>query len=87
MKKIALFLTILLCTATMVWAQQDCPQVDCPGICGRFVDADGDGFCDHGRLSAQEKPATPAEQPAQTAKTPEPKKAVEAGNEVTAARV
>ena len=65
-------------------AQRDCPQVDCPGICGRFVDADGDGFCDHGQLSAQEKPATPATQTVQTAKTPEPKKSVEAGNEVTA---
>ena len=58
----------------MTWAQQDCPQVDCPGLCGRFVDADGDGFCDHGRLSAKEKPAATAEQPTQTAKTPEPKK-------------
>lgn len=85
MKKIALFLTILLCTATTAWAQQDCPQVDCPGICGRFVDADGDAFCDHGRLSAQEKNAASAEQPAQTTKTPEPKKTIAAGNEVTAA--
>ena len=62
-------------------AQQDCPQVDCPGICGRFVDADGDGFCDHGRLSAQEKPTATAEKPAQTPKTPEPKKNAPSVNE------
>ena len=43
-------------------AQQDCPQVDCPGICGRFVDANGDGFCDHGQLS-QPKAEAKAEQP------------------------
>ncbi len=55
-------------------AQQDCPQVDCPGICGRFVDADGDGFCDHGKLSAKEKATVPAEQTAPTAQTPQPKK-------------
>ena len=65
-------------------AQRDCPQVDCPGICGRFVDADGDGFCDHGQLSAKEKPASSAEQTAQPTKTPTPKKIVEAANEVTA---
>jgi hypothetical protein len=85
MKKITLFLLFFVFAVTAAMAQQDCPQVDCPGICGRFVDADGDGFCDHGRLSAQEKPTASAEQPAQAAKTPEPKKAVEAGNEVTAA--
>ena len=50
----------MLCGA--VSAQQDCPQVDCPGICGRFVDADGDGFCDHGKLS-QPKTEPKAEQP------------------------
>lgn len=81
MKKFALFLTILLCTATMAWAQQDCPQVDCPGICGRFVDADGDGFCDHGRLSAQEKNAASAEQTAPSAQTELSKKPVNAVND------
>ena len=50
----------MLCGA--VCAQQDCPQVDCPGICGRFVDADGDGFCDHGKLS-RPKTEPKAEQP------------------------
>lgn len=30
---------------------QDCPQVDCPGRCGRFTDINGDGFCDYGHLS------------------------------------
>jgi len=30
-----------------------CPwdEVDCPGKCGRYFDADGDGFCDYGLLS------------------------------------
>ena len=30
-----------------------CPwdEIDCPGKCGRFFDADGDGFCDYGRVS------------------------------------
>ena len=74
MKRITLCLLFAVFAVMAAMAQQDCPQVDCPGICGRFVDADGDGFCDHGRLSAQEKPAATAEQPAQTAKTPEPKK-------------
>ena len=36
--------------------------MDCPGICGRFVDANGDGFCDHGQLS-QPKAEAKAEQP------------------------
>ena len=74
MKKTALLLLLALFATAAATAQQDCPQVDCPGICGRFVDADGDGFCDHGRLSAKEEPATAAEQPAQTPKAPTPKK-------------
>ncbi|MPM08401.1 hypothetical protein SDC9_54713 [bioreactor metagenome] len=39
-----------------------CPwdEVDCPGKCGRFYDANGDGFCDYGLLSAVVKPDTVA---------------------------
>ena len=74
MRSSALLLIFFLCVTTMAWAQQDCPQVDCPGICGRFVDADGDGVCDHGQLSAKGKATTPAEQTAQTPKAPIPKK-------------
>ena len=74
MKKITLFLLFFVFAVTATMAQQDCPQVDCPGICGRFVDANGDGFCDHGRLSAQEKNAASAEQTAPSAQTPQPKK-------------
>ena len=76
MKKITLFLLFAVFAAMAVMAQQDCPQVDCPGICGRFVDADGDGFCDHGKLSAKEKATVPAEQTAPAAQTPQPKKPV-----------
>ena len=74
MKKTALLLLLALFATAAATAQQDCPQVDCPGICGRFVDADGDGFCDYGQLSAQEKPAAIAAQTAQTPKAPTPKK-------------
>ena len=81
MKKITLFLLFAVFAVTAAMAQQDCPQVDCPGICGRFVDADGDGFCDHRRLSIQEKPAAPAEQAAQTTKTPKPTKNVPSVND------
>ncbi|MCR4857694.1 MAG: hypothetical protein K5890_05800 [Bacteroidales bacterium] len=35
------------------FAQVDCPQTDCPGRCGRFIDENSDGFCDHGHLSSQ----------------------------------
>lgn len=51
-------------------AQQDCGAVDCPGRCGRYVDGNGDGFCDHGRLSA---PQPEAAKPAETAKTEQSK--------------
>ena len=68
----------------MLTAQRDCPQVDCPGICGRFVDADGDGFCDHGQLSAKETAAASVEQTAQAPKAPTPKKpAVSASGETS----
>ena len=84
MKKTALLLLLVLFTTAAATAQQDCPQVDCPGICGRFVDADGDGFCDHGLLSSPKVTA----QTEQTPKAPKPKKTVGNGNsEVTPAPV
>ena len=47
------------------FAQVDCPQTDCPGRCGRFIDENGDGFCDHGHLSIQtEEKATETASPA-----------------------
>ncbi len=48
-----------------VQAQQDCDVIDCPGQCGRFIDQNNDGFCDHGKLS---KPAADPVQKADTAK-------------------
>ena len=74
MKRVTLFLMFIVFVTMTTMAQQDCPQVDCPGICGRFVDADGDGFCDHGKLSAKEKAEAPVEQTAPSAQTPQPKK-------------
>ena len=76
MKKITLYILFTVFAVMTAMAQQDCPQVDCPGICGRFVDANGDGFCDHGRLSAQEKNAASAEQTAPSAQTELSKKPV-----------
>ena len=62
MKRIIFITLSLIMLCGTIAAQQDCPQVDCPGICGRFVDANGDGFCDHGQLS-QPKAEAKAEQP------------------------
>ena len=81
MRKITIFLILVVFAATAAMAQQDCPQVDCPGICGRFVDADGDGFCDHGKLSAKEKAEAPVERTAPSAQTPQPKKPVKSVND------
>lgn len=50
-KTILIFLLAII--AIPVFAQVDCPQTDCPGRCGRFIDENGDGFCDHGHLSSQ----------------------------------
>lgn len=50
-KTILIFLLALI--AIPSFAQVDCPQTDCPGRCGRFIDENGDGFCDHGHLSSQ----------------------------------
>lgn len=62
-KRTLLFLFLLFAAVGASFAQVDCPQTDCPGRCGRFVDNDGDGFCDHGLLSK------PAAAPAETAKS------------------
>ncbi len=62
MKRTILIILSLMMLCGPISAQQDCPQVDCPGICGRFIDNDGDGFCDHGKLS-QPKVEPKAEQP------------------------
>ncbi|MCQ2285617.1 MAG: hypothetical protein MJZ76_01930 [Bacteroidales bacterium] len=58
MKKTLLLFTIFLFSISLLKAQDwTCPQIDCPGQCGAFVDANGDGFCDHGQLSsAQQAP-------------------------------
>lgn len=57
------FFTLIIALLTAVsFAQvaQDCGAVDCPGRCGRFIDQNGDGFCDRGRLSTPAPtPATP----------------------------
>ena len=60
MKRTLLFLCMVVLAMMPSMAQVDCPQVDCPGICGRFVDANHDGFCDHGHLSRQAATPTPA---------------------------
>lgn len=62
MKRTILIILSLMMLCGPISAQQDCPQVDCPGICGRFIDNDGDGFCDHGKLS-KSKTEPQAEQP------------------------
>ncbi|MBO4646131.1 MAG: hypothetical protein J5642_06410 [Bacteroidales bacterium] len=68
-KTFFLILTLIIFCGT-ISAQQDCPAVDCPGMCGRFVDADGDGFCDHGKLSKPK--AEPKTEPAVQQQTPPP---------------
>ncbi|MBR3578261.1 MAG: hypothetical protein IKN98_05720 [Bacteroidales bacterium] len=73
MKRIIFITLSLIMLCGPISAQQDCPQVDCPGICGRFIDNDGDGFCDHGQLSKPKaEPADQAQQPKETAKTATP---------------
>lgn len=54
---IILALMVTLAQVAYSQVQQDCGALDCPGRCGRFVDQNGDGFCDHGRVSAPAKPA------------------------------
>ncbi len=76
MKRIILTLIFACSACLFAVAQQDCQQIDCPGLCGRFVDENQDGFCDHGKLSnppTTEKVATPqnvkTEAPVQNAPT------------------
>lgn len=57
-------------------AQQDCDVIDCPGQCGRFIDQNGDGFCDHGGLSK------PTAEPVQNADTAKPEKVAAKGKTV-----
>lgn len=52
MKKLFVIIALCALSCCAVFAQQDCGAVDCPGRCGRFLDQNNDGFCDHGRLSA-----------------------------------
>jgi len=42
---------LLAFCSSAIYAQQDCGVIDCPGRCGRFIDQNGDGFCDHGQVS------------------------------------
>ena len=53
MKRLFFILLCLCCSIGFVFSQNDfsCPQVDCPGQCGAFIDENHDGFCDHGQLS------------------------------------
>ncbi len=74
--RILFSLIIFLSISTVAFAQQDCGVTDCPGRCGRFVDQNGDGFCDHGLLSAPAAPSTTetsTETPSAAEPTREPK--------------
>ena len=59
MKRILFALMLIAGSFSFASAQvvQDCGAIDCPGRCGRFIDQNGDGFCDRGRLSSP-APAT-----------------------------
>lgn len=51
-----LFFLILVFSATAeVW--ESCPfgETDCPGLCGRFVDTDGDALCDYSQPSPEKR--------------------------------
>ncbi len=56
MRRLLTIIAILFAISfqNVAFAQQDCQEIDCTGQCGRFVDDDGDGFCDHGFLSEPE---------------------------------
>ena len=57
MKQVLLLITFCLIGFSTFAAEPDCKKekIDCLGECGRMVDENGDGFCDHGGLST---PAT-----------------------------
>lgn len=63
-----LFLIFAFFALQSSFAQVDCGAVDCPGRCGRFIDENGDGFCDHGNVS---KPVQPVKDVQESAK-PQP---------------
>jgi len=62
-------LTVVSAASTIAVAWEDCPyglvNDHYPGHCGRYVDTDADGICDHSQ-------ATPAERAASTPVVPEP---------------
>lgn len=68
MRKIFVIITLCVLSCSALFAQQDCGAVDCPGRCGRFVDQNNDGFCDHGRVSAPVE-STPQNTPSETQKS------------------
>ena len=53
MKQILAVTLLMLISVYAFATKSDCERqrVDCIGECGRMVDANGDGFCDHGDLS------------------------------------
>lgn len=56
MKQIfSLFLAVTFCLLLCDLQAQSCGVVDCKSTCGRFVDANQDGFCDNGHISQTEK--------------------------------
>lgn len=67
----SLFIITLLLFGVVGKAQNNfkCPwdEIDCRGKCGAFLDKNGDGFCDYGRVSAVEvKDTTPVVVPETT---------------------
>ena len=56
MKQVLLLITFCLIGFSTFAAEPDCKKekIDCLGECGRMVDENGDGFCDHGGLSTPE---------------------------------
>lgn len=48
-----LLLSLCLCFHYIAVSQSSCPrkEIDCKGLCGRFVDKDSDGYCDIGEFS------------------------------------
>lgn len=52
-----LFVFSLFLLPTMLLAWDDCPygEVDCEGLCGRYVDTDNDGICDHSQLAPEDR--------------------------------
>lgn len=92
MEKIITLITVIFLALGTLNAQQDCGAVDCPGRCGRFIDNDGDGFCDHGGVTAKKtvvaEPAKEQKDEPTPAKEKEPvkvdKKQVAETNEVAA---